>query len=456
MAKTNCGVYGIYSITHTIENVYNCIDSLKQMQHRGQESCGISFINDRKIEIYKNVGLVKDVFNNYQPIKTNRVTGHVRYSTSGTSKLSTDSRINEAQPLLGHNKKLGDFTLAHNGNIPNITYDNDSITVLRFIESSEEMDWISIFKKILIKYERAYCFIILTHDGLYALRDKYGVRPLSIGKLLDSYCIVSETCGLSKYELVRDILPGEIVSLTEKNNKKVLKSEYILENKVEAKCLFEYIYFMKGSSIDNGMLINDVRYQFGLNLAKKEDLDLSIKDDFIVTGIPNTGTPYGLGYSKFLDIDYKQVIKKRLNSARTFILENNEKRNAACKNKYLYDADFIKDKKLILLDDSLVRGNTIKNIIIILRNLGAKEIHLRIGSPRVKNICYYGVDIPTKEELIANNYSLDGIRDNVNADSLKYLELEDIRKIYPDHYNNFCTGCFNNDYKHTESNNLEW
>ena len=464
--QTNCGVYGIYSKQDDI--LSTIIEALRKMQHRGQESCGLSYLIDNRIWVYKQLGLVSQVFDNFDCDISKNIyigTGHVRYSTSGKSKISNIDATSECQPMMGNHPYLGEFTLIHNGNIPfldkrkkelNILDDNitsDTQLIIKYIEKQVTYtSWVDILKHILNTFQRAYCLILLTFDGLYAIRDKYGVRPLSVGKNSNSYCIASESCCFENHTYIRDVQPGEIVSIKKIQDRLIFNSEYIFQNSIQSRCLFEYIYFMNKNSITDYFQATKIRYQFGVSLAKTESIVFENPEEYLVVGAPNTGICSGKGYADTLNLPYNQVIKKRPKSGRTFILENDAKRILASKNKYLYDSREIKDKKIIILDDSLVRGITLTNIIKNIRECGAKEVHIRISSPPVKDICYYGVDIPTKSELIANNFDIMGIQKQINADSLVYLDLDSIKNLFGNQAKNMCTGCFNSDYR----DKLEW
>ena len=318
----------------------------------------------------------------------------------------------------------------------------DSYLILRYIENYESDNWKDILKNLLLIFKRAFCIVILTKDKIYALKDTYGTRPLSIGKNDNSIAFSSESVGFVNLNFYCEVNAGEIYEINDKLEVKLIYKN----NNISAICSFEQIYFMNQDSIINLSPVKEKRKLIGSILANNEKL---FGKDYVVSGIPNTGNSYAIEYAKSLGVSYNQFIDKRSNLGRTFILQNNEQRNLACTQKYIYDKSIIQNSKLILLDDSLVRGITTKNIIDKLRELGAKEIHIRIGSPMVTGICYYGIDIPTYDELIANTKNLNQICNNIGADSLKYITTEEMISVLG---NGHCTGCFNGDYK----DKLEW
>ena len=410
---------------------------------------------------------------------------------------------NESQPFTGFHPILGQFTLVHNGNIPynsdnkniiksclntnlydcylngnNVDIISDTHMIVKFIENfdfnryayiyNKKQDWDInptltndekckiIFIEILKIFKKAYCLIILTNSYIYAIRDKYGVRPLCIGYNQFGCCISSEsTVFNNEYNFMRDVKPGEILKVNEDG----VNTMYIYENErknmlnipIKAHCLFEYIYFLKEDTFADNFHVSNLRYKFGVELANQDIENKKIIKNAIVVGSPSTGIPSGKGYADKMNLPYIQVLKKDNNVGRTFILENNKKRDNACKKKYYLDTKKIKNNKIIIVDDSLVRGTTITNLISIFRESGAKEVHIRIAAPPIKNPCYYGIDIPTKEELIANNNNVDDIEQIINANSLSYLSINSIRKIMEKYFGNMCTGCFDGYY-----NNFDW
>ena len=430
-------------------NINYFLNLLQKLQHRGHESFGISYIDNNHINTKKYLGFIKDNLDSINfNINSQIFTGHIRYSTSGNSKTDNKQKIEEAQPLNGYNKLLGEFSLSHNGNIPNLaTNSSDTKYLLNLINNSNYDSILDLLKYIIENIDRAFNLIITTRDTIYILKDRYNTRPMCLGKNNVSYCVSSESCALINYELVREIDSGEIISI----NKYGIKELYKSDNISEAKCLFEFIYFLKGTSKINNLNINTFRFKTGKILAEIDKNSDFNTEDLIVVGAPETGIPSDEGYAKFLNLQYCQVLKKNKKINRTFILESNSKRDEISKQKYYIDHNFdISDKRILLTDDSLVRGITLKNIVKKFRDNHVKEIHIRIAAPAIYNPCFYGIDIPKKEELIVNNIDLNDLSTYFNCDSIKYTPLEEITKIISEK-NTFCSGCFNGKYS-----NLEW
>ena len=448
--KTECGVFGSYYFKGNKETIPRTIQGLQLLQHRGRESAGISYFENDEIKIHKNSGLVSEVFKDsskFQNVEAKSCIGHVRYSTSGKSKKgSIEYEITkEIQPF-----KAKDFSLVYNGNISNLPRAEqkfgikdvkiDTEMIVKIIEKINK----PTLKEKLIEFVKnvngVYCLIILTKDGMYCLRDSYGVRPLSFCKSENGYFVSSESCAFDfMYDELHEIKSGEILYFSENSINRVYR--YTHEN---AKiCVFEYIYFMNRNTEINEKNIGKIRYETGKKLGIKEKNKFE-KGNTIISGCPETGNEYGRGYAEGINLPYTQFLRKIKNSGRTFILPENSSRILACK-KNLYVSGNIKNKNLILVDDSLVRGNTLKAVIETLRNCGAKSVHIRITSPPVKSPCYFGVDIPSKEELIASKLSVEEIRKFINADSLEYMDL-DIIKDEIGGNKKYCSACFDGEY----------
>ena len=467
---TKCGVLAIYN-----ENTINChcnipefIESLDKLQHRGQESCGMCYHIDNKLSQYKNHGLVKDVFkfildnpNEFVKDKPKYMLGHTRYSTSG-SKYNDDNDCNgcnddnEIQPFYGKNKKLGTFSFVFNGNIPyresyddldiNFNYDKhnylDTELIKSFLENSYLYCWEKVLTDFVKRIERAYCLIVLTDDGLYAVRDSFGVRPLCIGTNENNICISSESCAFLKYDFNRFIKPGEVFKVDTMETINIYSRQY------GATCIFEYIYFLNKKSEN----VFDVREKFGALLASNEKLLIHGDENILVCGCPSTGITSAKKYAETMEYTYHQFIMKNKNSNRTFILKNDIDRDKASKEKYIINNEInLKDRDLVVVDDSIVRGITMKNLVTQLKIYEPRSIHIRVSAPPVKYPCYYGVDIPTQQELIAYNNSIENIRQIFKVHSIYYLEIEDLYKLFPK--DKTCYGCFNEQYKGSK---YEW
>jgi len=456
------------------------LDLMQNIKHRGQESYGLAFFINAKIILKNFIGKMPEKIpfdlNEYEfeqeynsnPIKY--IIGHTRYSTSGKKENSET----QSQPLMGLTKlkrKYEHYMLVHNGNISNreglkrlfkCDIDerySDTQILLSIINNIGKESWIEIFTEIVNKIPGVYNLIVGTKDKVYVLRDSYGVRPLSITKEKDTdlnYCIISEPNEITKqnYEIVRDVKPAELVIL---DNSGLHSIQLNLNKMVKfMPCVFEYIYFSSKNSIINGVDITNFRYNCGKLLAKRDSSFiylLSNKENIIVVGAPETGITSGLGYSDHLNLNYHQILYKK-NKGRTFILDE-KNRKKECKIKYGIIQKIVKNKIVIVLDDSLVRGNTMKVLVEQLKQAGVLEIHIRIASPPVISPCYYGIDVPTYNELIAHKFNgnIENINTYLGSNTLKYLSIDDTLSLLPDTNKNSCISCFTNNY---DKNLLEW
>jgi amidophosphoribosyltransferase len=460
-----CGILVAYN-NSKFNTLLDFLVLLEKIQHRGQDSFGFTYYNNIKTSNVINLvtktikGLIKDnlIENiNYKSILSKLFIGHTRYITSG---IKTN---NVSQPISGLTQNKETFIICFNGNINldlyknpinNVNYNIDTELIVRFFENESNNN--SLFETILVKFmntfDRAYSIVIYFKDNIYCLRDRYGVRPLLYNITNNNLLITSESC-INKELKYTNIEEGQIIKFDLHATIKVIdiynihKNQKIKQNQ-KANCLFEYIYFMNKDSEWNNINIYNIRGDFGKSLAKDENINIvNNPDNYIVIGIPNSGIPSAIEYSKTLNIPYKQYINKNPKINRTFILKDNEKRIKASKEKYIYNKKELNGKNIILFDDSIVRGITIKNIISKLKTLNVKEIHIRIASPPIKYECYYGIDIPTKKELIANNFSnIESINTFLGSTSLKYINIEKIKELMGNLNNNLCSGCFNNNY----------
>ena len=452
---TECGVLALFSSKKTTEYYKKMVNGLETLQHRGQESAGISYIdedNNNKFTIDKKLGLVKNIFTTIPTVNSRKLLGHVRYSTSGKK----EDPLQDVQPLYGEgNEHLGKFVIAHNGNIPHIaekTRKSDSHYIVELLEKTTKTLWSDALIEIHNVLKGAYCIVIMTQKGFYCMRDQYGYKPLCIGQTKDnkSFAITSETCtfySLSEYKVLKHVQPGEIIRIDDNG----LRTVYFSPNKLEAKCLFEYIYFMDERSNYDGVMIDSKRKEFGEKLAENDFIISSYiqpdseiyKEDIVVIGCPNTGIIGGKGYAEKMGLQYEQLIVKKRHMNRTFILPTDEERKQKCREKYEIKAE-IKDKIVVLIDDSIVRGNTMRILLAVLFEHGCREIHVRITSPPIKYPCYYGIDIPTSQELVAFGKTIFETRDFIGATSLMYLPIEHMRKMMAP--TNVCSACFTGDF----------
>jgi len=445
-----CGVFGIFepNKTNVAKTTYF---GLYALQHRGQEACGIVTCDDGVFRLEKGVGLVSDVFNkdNLKAIDgANMALGHVRYSTTG------GNNINNVQPLVVRHMK-GNLALVHNGNLTNafeirqkfelngaIFHATSDTEDIAYQIVSERLNAASIeeaIKRSMEKIEGAYSCIAMSPTKLIAFRDKYGFRPLCLGKTkTGGYIVASESCAIDSVdgEFIRDIAPGEILTISSEG----LKSDYIKSDKTSL-CVFEFIYFSRPDSIIEGASVHQARLNAGKILAQESPVDADI-----VIGVPDSGIDAAIGYSMESKIPYGMGFVKNKYMGRSFIKPTQEERQNTVKIKLNVIKETVKDKKVILIDDSIVRGTTSAHIIKLLKDCGAKEVHLRISSPAFKHPCYFGTDIDSEENLIACKYeNVNDIAKFIGADSLAYLSIEGAHKLAITKCK-FCDGCFSGNY----------
>ena len=444
--KEECGVFGI---SNSEDASTLTALSLHALQHRGQEGCGIVSFDGKKYHLEKKLGLVGDNFNKEEVLKKipgNYAIGHNRYSTTG------DTALRNIQPFFAdtHNGGIG---ISHNGNLTNaITLreklvkegaifhtTSDTETIVQLIAKSKRNTTMDKIIDALFQIQGGYALVMLTQNILIGVRDPYGIRPLVIGKIKNSYVFASETCALdiigAKY--IRDVENGEIVFV--ENNK--LNSIKPFPQKKIRPCVFEYIYFSRPDSILNNKCAYEYRKNFGLELAK----ETHVESDLVIP-VPDSGVPAAIGYSQYTKKNFELGLIRNHYVGRTFIEPNQKIRGLGVKLKLSANKSSIKNKKIILIDDSLVRGTTCLKIVKMLYDSGAKEVHVRIACPEIKFPDFYGVDTPTKKELLAANKTVEEMCKYINAKSLKFLSIEGLYKamgfakrneIYPqltDHY----------------------
>lgn len=451
--KEECGVFGVYGSKNPriAQTVYFGLFSL---QHRGQESCGIAVNNDGVFKSYKDLGLVNDVFtpNIIEKLgEGNIAVGHVRYGTTGGNERSN------AQPIVVNHIK-GSMALAHNGNITNsyelrsqfeakgsIFQTTSDTEVISYAIIEERLNSETIEEavcKAMNRIKGAYSMIIMSPQKLIAARDKNGFRPLCYGKTANGeYIIASESCALDSVgaEFVRDIEKGEILVFGKEGIKSI--KEHCGKGK-QTSCVFEYVYFARPDSIIEGKNVHEARIKAGEILAKEHP----VKAD-VVVGVPDSGLDAALGYSKASKIPYGIGFIKNKYIGRTFIYPEVKSRMDKVKIKLNPIANVVNGKRVILIDDSIVRGTTSERIVKLLRDAGATEVHMRVSAPPFINPCYYGTDIDSKENLIACKYTIEEIAKKIGADSLGYLSLDGVKKIgYMNEKSGFCTACFDGIY----------
>jgi amidophosphoribosyltransferase len=446
-----CGVFGIYSHKKDTNIAAQAHLALYALQHRGQESCGIAICNEGLIQYHSDLGLVPEVFTRETLEKLgtgNMAVGHVRYSTMGTQ-----SRAN-AQPLVVRHIK-GAMALAHNGNITNASQlreklelegaifhsTNDTEIILHIITKARiHTDSIeAAIEQAMNEIEGAYSLVVMSPSKLIAVRDSHGFRPLCMGSLDGDVVFASESCALDSIgaDFVREIKPGEIV-VAEKNGTHSITTHC---GKNDGMCVFEFIYFARPDSVIAGASVHKARQRAGTFLA----LEHPVQAD-VVIGVPDSGLDAALGFSRQSGIPYGVGFIKNRYIGRTFIQPSQEERDRSVRIKLNTIENTIKDKRVILIDDSIVRGTTTGRIVRLVREAGAKEVHVRISAPPFVNPCYFGTDINSRENLIACRMSVPEICKYIGADSLGYLSTAHVKKIAEGAECGFCDGCFTGVY----------
>ena len=447
-----CGVFGMYDFdgNDVAPTIYY---GLFALQHRGQESCGIAVSDTEgpkgKVLSSKGMGLVNEVFtpNDLEKLQGNIGVGHVRYSTAGAS-----TREN-AQPLVLHYVK-GTIGLAHNGNLVNApelrrelelsgaifqtTIDSEVIAYHIARERVKTATVEEAVMQALKKVKGSYSLIVMSPRKLIGARDPFGFRPLCIGKRNNAYVLASESCALDTVgaEFIRDVEPGEIVTITPENG--IVSYKDMCQEK-HARCIFEYIYFARPDSVLDKMSVYESRLIAGRCLAK----DSPVEADLVV-GVPESGNAAALGYSLESGIPYGTAFVKNGYVGRTFIKPKQSQRESSVQVKLNVLKDAVKGKRVIMIDDSIVRGTTSDRIVSMLKDAGATEVHVRISSPPFLHPCYFGTDIPSEDQLIAHNRSIQEICDILGADSLGYLELDRLKELSAGRQ--YCDGCFTGNY----------
>jgi amidophosphoribosyltransferase len=446
--KEYCGIFGIYGNENAAYYTYL---GLYALQHRGQESAGIAVTDGSRITYYRDFGLVSSVFksDSLKKLTGHVAIGHNRYSTSGAS----DSPDN-IQPIVV-SYKYGQLAIAHNGNLVNALElrekleeegsifrgTTDSEVIVHLIVKSRKKKFLEKLLDALSKLKGAYSLLVMTNKKLIAARDPWGFRPLCMGELNGSPVFASETCAFdligAKY--IRDVEPGEIV-VVEKGKVSSLRLPGS-EKCRKSQCIFEFIYFARPDSRIFGKSVYEVRKEFGRILAREYPVEADL-----VIPVPDSGVVPALGYSQESGIPFEMGLIRNHYVGRTFIKPEQKMRDIGVKVKLNPIPELLKGKRIVVVDDSIVRGTTSKKIIRMLREAGAKEVHMRISSPPTKWPCYFGIDTPTKDQLIASSYSVEEICKFIEADSLGYLSLEGMIKAAGGNPEEFCTACFDGKY----------
>jgi amidophosphoribosyltransferase len=443
-----CGVFGIYN-NDNLDTATLPYFALHALQHRGQESAGLAASNGRAVTHYKGPGYVTDVFSPELLARFRKqriVIGHVRYSTSG-SKLPTN-----AQPIVARYSN-GFISVAHNGSLINsrqlssyltkkgalLQTDLDSELIIHLISNNMSLGIDKALEISMDKLKGAYAVVMMTKNELIGIRDPHGIRPLCIGKIGDSYVLASESCAFDAInaEFVRDAKPGEIIIIDENG----LRSFISGPDRPSHLCMFEFVYFARTDSIMDRVSVYKARVEAGALLAQTDPVDADM-----VAGVPDSAIPAALGYSQKSGIPYGEALVKNRYIGRTFIEPTQSKRKTSVKMKLAALKANVEGKRIVLIDDSIVRGTTSARIVDMLRGAGATEVHLRISSPPVKHPCFYGIDTPDKKQLINFEHSASEICQMVGADSLAYLPINKLEQSLSGCCLGFCDACFSGNY----------
>ncbi len=443
-----CGIVGV-SFKEETSAALSIYYALYALQHRGQESAGITVHNGDQVHTYKGMGLVPDVFNrgDIQRLKGHVGIGHVRYSTTGGSK------IENCQPLLV-SFKSGNIAIAHNGNLVNskelrielekegriFLSDSDTEVIAHLlVKELMHRDLEDALKEVMKQLIGSYSLAILIDKKLVIVRDPLGVKPLCLGRLDNGYVVASESVAIDilSGQLIRDIAPGEMLIF----HNGTFESHQMIKSKNSAHCVFEYIYFARPDSIVDGKLVYEVRMRIGEMLSKEHPTNADI-----VSPVPDSGITYAIGFSKRSGIDYMEGLMKNRYIGRTFIMPGQDMRETAVRLKLNTIKPNIEGKSIVLVDDSIVRGTTSRRIIDLIRKSGTREVHMRVASPPIISPCYLGIDMATKEELVAAHKAVKGVEALINADSLGYLSIDGLIDSIGIPLEDLCVGCLTGIY----------
>ncbi len=446
MIKDKCGVFAVYGARNAANLTYL---GLYALQHRGQESCGIITADNASFHSRLGMGLVNEVFSSPQDLKELKgysAIGHNRYSTTGTS-----AEIN-TQPLV-INYSRGHLALAHNGNLTNyrrikkelekrgsiFRTSSDTEVILHLLARSKKRRIELALAEALGKVVGAYSMVLLTPKHLVAARDPAGVRPLALGKRRSAWVVASETCAFDMIgaRYIRDVNPGEIIVI----NGHGIRSYDILKKSRHAFCIFEFIYFSRPDSMIYGMNVDKVRRRLGRLLAEEHPVEADI-----IISVPDSSNTAALGFSEESEIRYDIGFIRNHYVGRTFIRPEQKIRDLDVRKKFNVVRGVINKKRVVIVDDSLVRGTTSRKLVVMLREAGAREVHLRLSSPPIVSPCFYGIDMPTKKELLASRKSVESVRRFLGADTVGYLSIEGMINLPALPPDEFCTACFSGKY----------
>jgi amidophosphoribosyltransferase len=440
-----CGVFGVYAPDEDVARL--TFFALFALQHRGQESAGIATTDGKSLRVYAQMGLVSQVFSeeSLSQLSGDIAIGHTRYSTRGSS------RVTNAQPIVV-GRGANSLAIAHNGNIINAEHlreelaeqgyafhtSSDTEVIANLILSSPEKDWVDKIRYAMHRLQGAYSLTIMTNHTLFGVRGPLGVRPLCLGNINGGYVIASESCALDHIgaSFIREIAPGEIASVSSNGIDSCRE-----ETTRQALCIFEYIYFARPDSVIQDRLLYPARQAMGAGLAQEHPVAADL-----VMGVPDSATAAGIGYSHQSDIPLCEGLLKNRYVGRTFIEPDQRIRDLGVKLKFNPLPHLLEGKRVVVVDDSIVRGTTTPKVVKLLRRAGAKEVHMRICAPPIRYPCFFGVDMATRWELIAAQKTIPQIRDFIGADSLGYLSIDGLIKAVALPKDIFCLACFTGDY----------
>ncbi len=443
--KEECGIFGIFG-----NNEASALTQLGlfAMQHRGQEACGIVSCDDGELHQYREIGLVADVLNVdvLKKLTGTSAIGHTRYSTSGKNTLD------EVQPF-SVTCQHGQIAVCHNGNLPFanarrrelerdgaiFSSTSDTETILHGIARTPAKDAVEAITKVLKETEGAFSLLFLTPTALIAVRDPRGFRPLVLGKYKDAWCVASETCAfdLMDADYIREVEPGEMIIVDADG----MRSSMPFEKKAVSVCTFEHVYFSRPDSIIYGRSVNESRHKMGKRLAEEHPVDADL-----VVPVPDSGVAAAIGYARWSGINFRQAIIRNHYVGRTFIEPSQSIRSFGVRLKLNPIKDLINGNRIILVDDSIVRGTTSKKIVEMIRHAGAREVHMRISCPPTAHSCYYGVDTPHRQDLIASRMTVEEIRQYIGVDTLGYLSLEGMLEAIGLDTAKTCSACWTGKY----------
>jgi amidophosphoribosyltransferase len=443
--RDECGVFGVYAPEHDVARL--AYFALYALQHRGQESAGISTCDGGHMTTQRDLGLVSQVFDerSLRALTGEMAIGHVRYSTTGGTGWEN------AQPVYRHDRRP--VALAHNGNLINAvelynelleqgvrfrsTSDSEIIAALISSHPAERIE--DAVAEVMKRLRGAYSTVVMTEEAVIAFRDPAGVRPLCLGGLEDRFVVASESCALDIIgaKLMREVQPGELISL----GRRGLETRLAVESDRPAVCIFEHIYFSRPDSKLEGVTLQSARGRMGELLAAEAPVDADL-----VISVPDSGNPAAKGFARASGIPQDDGLIKNRYVARTFIQPGQELRRHGLRMKFNPLPDVVRGKRLVVVDDSIVRGNTMRQIVQMLREAGATEVHLRMSSPPIRHPCHYGIDMPTSAEMIAHGRTIEQVAEVVGADSLAYLSLERVYEAIGSGRDTHCDACFTGDY----------